>query len=119
PKIGDLAGSSLVSPPRTRSYSSINEPVTCDQLNRSSARRLAFSDSAEASHGRSWSSPSRSATAAASEGGPRKPVSPSLTVYLIPPTLLPITGRPHAIASSGVMPNGSYQGVVTKTSAAP
>ena len=30
----------------------------------------------------------------------------------------PMTGVPQAIASTGVMPNGSYQGVVTNTSAA-
>ena len=34
------------------------------------------------------------------------------------PTLAPITGVPQAIASTGVMPKGSYQGVLTKTSAA-
>ena len=60
----------------------------------------------------------RSAIAAGSSGGTRYPVSPSRTVNLIPPTFAPITGVPHAIASSGVIPNGSYHGVVTKTSAA-
>ena len=39
-------------------------------------------------------------------------------VKAIPPTRDPMTGAPHAIASSGVSPNGSYQGVVTATSAA-
>ena len=36
----------------------------------------------------------------------------------MPPTFAPTTGVPQAIASTGVMPNGSYHGVVTKTSAA-
>ena len=55
---------------------------------------------------------------AGSCGGTRKPVTPSTTEYWMPPTALPITGVPQAIASSGVMPNGSYHGVVTNTSAA-
>ena len=63
-------------------------------------------------------SASRSASDSGSSGGTRYPVTPSHTVYLIPPTSAPITGVPHAIDSSGVRPNGSYQGVVTKTSAA-
>ena len=45
-------------------------------------------------------------------------MTPSTTVVRTPPTALPITGAPQAIASTGVMPNGSYHGVVTKTSAA-
>jgi hypothetical protein len=36
----------------------------------------------------------------------------------MPPTRAPTTGVPHAMASTGVMPNGSYHGVVTNTSAA-
>jgi hypothetical protein len=39
-------------------------------------------------------------------------------VYLIPPTFEPITGVPQAIASTGVIPKGSYQGVEMKISAA-
>ena len=34
-----------------------------------------------------------------------------------PPTALATTGTPQAIASSGTMPNGSYQGVQTTRSA--
>ena len=36
----------------------------------------------------------------------------------MPPTREPTTGTPQAIASNGVIPNGSYQGVETNTSAA-
>ena len=43
---------------------------------------------------------------------------PSSTLCLIPPTAAPITGRAQAMASSGVMPKGSYQGRVRKASAA-
>ena len=60
----------------------------------------------------------RAQSASGSRGGTRNPVSPSTTVKAIPPTCEPITGVPHAMASSGVSPNGSYQGVVTATSAA-
>ncbi len=35
----------------------------------------------------------------------------------MPPTALATTGRPHAIASSGTIPNGSYQGTHTTASA--
>ena len=38
-------------------------------------------------------------------------MTPSSTVSSRPPTALPTTGTPQAAASSGVMPNGSYQGV--------
>jgi len=34
----------------------------------------------------------------------------------MPPTSEPMTAVPQAIASSGVIPNGSYHGVDTKTS---
>ena len=34
-----------------------------------------------------------------------------------PPTAVPTTGTPQAIASSGVSPNGSYQGAATSRSA--
>ena len=43
---------------------------------------------------------------------------PSRTLNLIPPTFEPRTGVPQAIASSGVIPNGSYHGVEMKMSAA-
>jgi hypothetical protein len=36
----------------------------------------------------------------------------------MPPTFEPTTGVPPAIASTRVLPNGSYQGTVTKISAA-
>ena len=56
--------------------------------------------------------------ACGSFGGIKHPVTASFTVNFIPPTFAPITGVPHAMDSRGVMPNGSYQGVVMKTSAA-
>ena len=59
------------------------------------------------------------ASVCGSRAGTRKPVAPSTTVLLMPPTSAPMTGRAQAIASTGVMPKGSYQGVVTNTSAAP
>src|SRR5690606_31360498 len=89
------------SPSSTRSYRSSTDVATLSHVNRSSARRRAVSAKAEDSQGRLCSSSRRSAMATGSLGGTRKPLSPSLTVYLIPPTLLPITGSPHAIASRG------------------
>src|SRR4051812_29707371 len=59
-----------------------------------------------------------SASAFGSFAGTRYPVFPSSTEYFIPPTFAPITGVPQAIASSGVIPKGSYHGVVMKISAA-
>src|SRR3954451_6618636 len=50
-------------------------------------------------------------------GGTCRPVSPCTTVSTSPPTELAITGTPHAIASSGTIPNGSYQGTHTTASA--
>jgi hypothetical protein len=44
-------------------------------------------------------------------------VTPSTTVSIIPPTAEATTGTPQAIASSGTMPNGSYHGAQTTTSA--
>ena len=49
--------------------------------------------------------------------GTSTPVTPSSIVSSSPPTALPTTGRPQAAASSGTMPNGSYHGVQTTTSA--
>ena len=49
----------------------------------------------------------RSASAATSLSGTRKPVTPSRTVVTSPPTREAITGLPHAIASSATMPNDS------------
>ncbi|OUD90792.1 hypothetical protein CMMCAS03_09580 [Clavibacter michiganensis subsp. michiganensis] len=55
--------------------------------------------------------------AAGSRGGTRIPVTPSTTLSVRPPTADATTGTPEAIASSGTMPNGSYQGAHTTTSA--
>lgn len=52
--------------------------------------------------------------ASGSFAGTSKPDFPSSTEYFIPPTFEPMTGVPHAMDSRGVIPNGSYQGVVTK-----
>src|SRR5439155_941823 len=49
----------------------------------------------------------RSPRAMASPSGTRKPVTPSRTVVARPPTREPITGLPHAIASSATIPNDS------------
>ncbi|CUI30293.1 Uncharacterised protein [Achromobacter xylosoxidans] len=65
----------------------------------------------------SWAS--RSARLSGSRGGTRKPVLPCTTVLRMPPVSEPTTGRPQAMASTGVMPKGSYHGVVTNTSQAP
>src|SRR6267143_2791332 len=43
-----------------------------------------------------------------SPGGTRRPVSPSTTTSLIPPTRVATTGVSHAIASRLMIPNGSY-----------
>ena len=45
------------------------------------------------------------------------PVTLSTTVSSIPPTAEATTGTPHAIASNGTIPNGSYHGVAATTSA--
>ena len=50
-------------------------------------------------------------------GGDQQAGVPCTTLSVRPPTALATTGTPQAIASSGVMPNGSYQGVHTTTSA--
>ena len=42
---------------------------------------------------------------------------PGTTVSVSPPTAVATTGMPQAIASSGTMPNGSYHGAQTTTSA--
>ena len=57
---------------------------------------------------------------AAPAGPSRGTADPQRSLFdgSIPPTAEPTIGKPHAIASSGVMPNGSYHGVVTKMSAA-
>src|SRR5919202_633718 len=62
---------------------------------------------------------SRRAPARASgrRGGTSSPVTWSTTVSWIPPTALATTGRPQAIASSGTIPNGSYQGTHATASA--
>ncbi len=52
-----------------------------------------------------------SAVAAASWGGTSNPVPPWTTLSVRPPTEAATTGIPQAIASSGVIPNGSYHGV--------
>jgi len=48
----------------------------------------------------------------------RSPVLFDMTVSGYPPSSTATTGVPQAIDSSGVIPNGSYQGVVIKISAA-
>ena len=102
----------------TSSYSSETARATRSQVNRSLARRTAWRPKTDMSLGWRYRWASRSATASGSRGGTRYPVSLSRTVNLIPPTFEPTTGVPQAIASTGVIPNGSYHGVDTKTSAA-
>src|SRR5690625_4314353 len=62
-----------------------------------------------------WSS--TSARRRESWGGTSLPVTPSTTVSVSPPTADATTGTPHAIASSGTIPKGSYHGVHATTSA--
>src|ERR671917_210059 len=45
------------------------------------------------------------------------PVTPSTTESICPPTADATTGTPQAIASSGTMPNGPYQGGHTTAAA--
>jgi hypothetical protein len=47
------------------------------------------------------------ARAGASPSGTSRPVTPSCTVVVRPPTREATTGLPHAIASSATMPNDS------------
>ena len=70
-----------------------------------------------AAPGRRAASAAAAASAAGSRAGISRPVVPCTTLSVRPPTALATTGTPQAIASSGVMPNGSYQGVHTTTSA--
>ena len=65
---------------------------------------------ARAAPGRRGGSARTPARRSGSRGGTWTPVTPSTTVSIIPPTAEATTGTPHAIASSGTMPNGSYQG---------
>jgi len=57
------------------------------------------------------------ASTTGSRGGTSHPVARSTTVSVRPPTALATTGTPQAMASSGTMPNGSYHGTQTTTSA--
>ena len=47
------------------------------------------------------------ASAASSRAGTSTPVTSSWTVMASPPTREPMTGAPHAIASSATIPNDS------------
>ncbi len=105
-------------PANTSSYKAATARVTFCQVKWSWLRRIACRPNKLRNWGFSDKWKSRSASRSGWFGGMRYPVSPSFTVNLMPPTFAPITGVPHAIASMGVIPNGSYQGVVTKTSAA-
>src|SRR5690606_25675827 len=90
--------------------------ATRGQPYRSRARRAPALPISRPLSGLSSSSFSALASALGLRGGTSSP-HPA-TVSRWPPTADATTGTPHAIASTGTIPNGSYHGTVTSTSAA-
>src|SRR4051794_18123339 len=101
----------------TFAYTSSVEAAIRFQSYSRAARSTPAAPSRARRSGSDSSEDTASARRSGSRGGTCTPVTPSTTESIIPPTAAATTGTPHAIASRGTIPNGSYHGAHTTTSA--
>src|SRR5690606_3778234 len=101
----------------TSTYADSVAVATCRQPHRAPAPARAAAPTAVRRPGSASSAVTAAASATGSRGGTSRPVRPSSTESSRPPTALPTSGRPQAAASNSTIPNGSYHGVATTTSA--